>query len=62
MKLVTYIRHMKAECCIPKSDRYDLHVIGQGHFIKKLQSCPSHILYTVSCIIIIPCMQLWPWV
>jgi len=27
---------MKAECRVPKSNRYDLHVIGQGHFIKKL--------------------------
>jgi len=37
MKLRIYIKHMKAECRIPKSNRYDLHVKGQGHFIKKLQ-------------------------
>jgi len=49
-----------AECCIPKSNCYDLHVIDQGHFIKKLhESCLGHISYTVSCIIIIPCMQVW---
>jgi len=36
----------------------DLYVKGQGHFIKKIhKSCPGHILYTVSCIIIIPCMK-----
>jgi len=41
---------------------YDLHVMGQGHFIKKLhESCPGHILCTVSYIIIIPCMQLLVW-
>jgi len=58
MKHGSYIKHMKAECRVPKSNRYDLHVKGQGHFIKKLrESCPGHILYTVSCIIIIPCMQ-----
>jgi len=38
------------ECRVPKSNRYDLHVKGQGHFIKKLhESCPGHISYTVSC-------------
>jgi len=58
MKLGIYIKHMKAECRIPKSSCYDLHVKGQGHFTKKLhESCPGHILYTISCIITIPCMQ-----
>jgi len=35
MKLGIYIKHMKAECHILKSIRYDLRVKGQGHFIKK---------------------------
>jgi len=53
-----YIKHMKAECRVPKSNRYDLHVKGQGHFIKKLhESCLGHTLNTISCIIIIPYMQ-----
>jgi len=39
MKLGIYIKHMKAECNVPKSSHYDL-VKGQGHFIKKLhESC-----------------------
>jgi len=58
MKLGIYIKHMKTECRVPKSYRYDLHVKSQGHFIQKLhKSCPGHILYTISCIIILPCMQ-----
>jgi len=35
-KLGKYIKHMMAECCVQKSNYYDLYVIGQGHFIKKL--------------------------
>jgi len=58
MKLGIYVKHMKAEFRVPKSNRYGLHVIGQGNFIKKIESSPGHILYTVSCIIIIPCIQL----
>jgi len=58
MRLGIYIKHMKAGCRVPKSNRYDLHFKGQGHFIKTShESCPGHILYTVACIIIIPCMQ-----
>jgi len=58
MKLGIYIKHMKAECRVTKYNRYGLHVKGQGHFIKKLhESCLGHILYTVSWLIIIPCMQ-----
>jgi len=60
MKFGIYIKYMKAECSVPKSNHYDLHVKGQGNFIKKLhESCPGHILHTISCIIIIPCMQVW---
>jgi len=61
MKLRIDIKHMKAECCVPKTNRCDIYVIGQGHFIKKnnIESCPGHILYTVPCIILIPCLQLW---
>jgi len=45
MKLGTYIKHMKAECRVPKSNRYDLHVKGQGHFIKKYTSLVQVISY-----------------
>jgi len=54
MKLRIYIKHMKAEeCRIPKSNRYELHALTNY-----IETYPGHILYTISRIIIIPCMQL----